>query len=223
MNCLTFNQSTLQSVYATYNFITSGSEGIDKTGGPPTFLSTAGQSEGRSTVLACRASCHVPGWAPLNHRLRSPEHGPKPLPGRPVNPTQAARAGGGAFGAWAGLSGAWSCAVRDHARQLVQRLRDQAQASQPHSLRPEGYRAEGTEREAVQGVQDVTLFAVRGGTGREAEAIRQLRRPEAGRARARGPGSCAHTASPAGRSGRGNSSSVRLSDSGVVEQITQGW
>ena len=98
MNCLTFNQSTLQSVYATYNFITSGSEGIYKTGGPPTFLSTAGQSEGRSTVLACRASCHVQGWAPLNHRLRSPEHWPKPLPGRPVNPTQAAWA-------WAGLWG----------------------------------------------------------------------------------------------------------------------
>ena len=105
MNCLTFNQSTLQSVYATYNFITWGSEGIDKTGGPPTFLSTAGQSEGRSTVLACRASCHVPGWAPLNHRLRSPEHGPKPLPGRPVNPTQAARAGGGAFGGVGGAFG----------------------------------------------------------------------------------------------------------------------
>lgn len=129
---------------------------------------------------------------------------------------------GGAFGGVGGAFGGVMCAGRDHARQLVQGLRDQAQASQPHSLRPEGYRAEGTEREAVQGVQDVTLFAVRGGTGREAEAIRQLK-PEAGRAGARGPRSCAHTASPAGRSGRGNSSSVRLSDSGVVEQITQGW
>lgn len=119
--------------------------------------------------------------------------------------------------------GAWPCAGWDHARQLVQGLRDQAQASQPYSLRPEGYRAEGMEWEAVQGVQDVTLFAVRDGTGREAETIRQLRRPEAGRAGARRPRSCAHTASPAGRSGRGNSSSVRLSDPGVVEQITQGW
>lgn len=124
---------------------------------------------------------------------------------------------------WAGLSEAWSRAGKDHGRQLVQGLRDQAQASRPHALWP-GYRAEGTEREAAQGVQDVTLFAVRDGTGREAETIRQLRRPEAQvEAGVRGPRSCAHTASPAGKSARGNSSSVRLSDPGVVEQITQGW